>query len=164
MKSLSVRLGIVFIGLIILGCVHERRAIEPHGFMGMKWGESIKQCKERGLCLKVVPWEDNVTRATGVESSIGYIVVKVEYFFGQNKLGAVTAQFNGEKEFDYLLLALKGEYGEPKSEEPLNNIYGARIGTQTNWEISNVAINLRYSLVSGDGRLTYSYKPILRER
>jgi hypothetical protein len=100
----------------------------------------------------------------GMGSSIGDIGVKVEYFFGYNKLGAVTAQFIGKKDFDSLLMATKEKYGEPKSEEPLKNIYGNEIGIQINWEMSNVAINIKYNLISGEGRLTYSYKPILREQ
>jgi hypothetical protein len=114
--------------------------------------------------VAIGPTKDNVTMVIGMGSSIGDIGVKVEYFFGYNKLGAVIAQFIGKKDFDSLLMASKEKYGEPKSEEPLKNIYGNEIGIQINWEMSNVAINIKYNLISGEGRLTYSYKPILGEK
>jgi len=160
MRSLLFKLGVILIGLIIFGCAHEWGAKQPDGFMGMKWGESIEQCKEKGLFVKIGPTGDNVTMVIGKGSMIGDIGVEVHYFFYKNKLVAVAAQFDGEKDFNSLLMALKEKYGEPKSEGPLNNGYGAKIGIKINWELSNVAINIKYILIGGDGRLTYSYKPI----
>jgi hypothetical protein len=164
MKSLSVKLGVILIGITIFGYAEVWGVDQPGGFMGMKWGESIEQCKEKGLAVDIGKTKDNTTDVLGKGSSIEEIGVGVNYSFYKNKLYFVTASIWGDKDFNSLKFALTDKYGKPKSSEPLKNIYGHSIGVKLQWDISDVIIELQYNSAKNEGNLSYAYKPFLAEQ
>jgi hypothetical protein len=165
MKLLLVKLVVVLIGLAIFGYMEVWGAEQPDGFMGMRWGESIEQCKEKGLFVEIVErWvKDNITIVIGKGSSIGEIGVGVNYFFYNNKLFTVDAKFWGESDFGSLKSALIDKYGKSESIESLKNVYGGVVGIELKWEMPKVFINCKYNLVKKEGTLSYVYKPLLAE-
>jgi len=150
---------LMFAGLISLSSAVE----QPDGFMGMKWGESIERCKEKGLFLKIRKEQYNFAIVVGKDSSIGKIGVGVDYFFYKNKLYSVITKFLNENGFNSLTLLLKEKYGEPKSTETSTNIKDQLIGVEYEWEIREVMIGLMYDAVKKEGILYHAYKPLYEE-
>lgn len=164
MKIFLIKFGVIFITVIILEYGKVLGAEEPDGFMGMKWGESIEQCKKKELFVKEELVKGNLIKVIGKGSSIGEIGVEVFYFFYKDKLYSVTAKFYGEEDFESLSIALKDKYGKPKLEEPLKNIYNNKIGSRFMWEMPNVIIDFSFNFLKGVGELNYSYKPIMKKQ
>jgi len=150
---------LMFAGLISLSFAVE----QPDGFMGMKWGESIERCKEKGLFLKIRKEQYNFAIVVGKDSSIGKIGVGVDYFFYKNKLYSVITKFLSENDFNSLTLLLKEKYGEPKSTETSTNIKDQLIGVEYEWEIRDVMIGLMYDAAKKEGILYHAYKPLYEE-
>jgi len=136
---------------------------QPDGFMGMKWGESIEQCKEKGSFVKIRMEKGYVIIVVGKDSSIGKIGVGVHYFFYKNKLYSVFTKFLGENDFHSLILLLKEKYGEPKSTETATNIKDQLIGVEHEWEVRDVMIGIKYNGTKKEGILYYTYKPLYEE-
>jgi len=150
---------LIFVWLISLSLAVE----QPNGFMGMKWGESIEQCKKKGLFVKIRMEQGNVTMVVGKDSSIGKIGVGVHYFFYKNKLYSVFTKFLSENDFNSLILLLKEKYGEPKSTETSTNIKDQLVGMEHAWEMRDVIIGIKYNGIKKEGILYYTYKPLYEE-
>ena len=136
---------------------------QPNGFMGMKWGESIGRCKEKGLFLKIRKEQGNFITVVGKDSSIGKIRVGVDYFFYKNKMYSVITKFLSENDFNSLTLLLKEKYGEPKSTETSTDIKDQLIGVEYEWAVRDVMIGLMYDAVKKEGLIYHTYKPFYDE-
>ena len=136
---------------------------QPDGFMGMKWGESIERCKEKGLFVNIRKEQGNFITVIGKDSSIGKIGVKVDYFFYKNKFYRAFAKFLIDDDVNSLILYLKDRCGEPKSTETSTNAKDQLIGLEYEWEIRDVMIGLMYDAVKKEGILYYVYKPLFEE-
>ena len=136
---------------------------QPDGFVGMKWGESIERCKEKGLFLKMRKEQGNFITVVGKDSSIGKIGVRVDYFFYKNKFYRAFAKFLIEDDVNSLILNLKERCGEPKSTETSTDAKDQMISLEYEWEIRDVMIGLMYDAVKKEGILYYVYKPLFEE-
>ena len=150
---------LIFAWLISLSFAVE----QPDGFMGMKWGESIERCKEKGLFVKIRMEKGNFAIVVGKDSSIGKIGLGVDYFFYKNKLYSVFTKFLGGNDFNSLTLLLKEKYGEPKATETATNVEDQLVSVEYEWEMRDVMIGLKYNAVKKDGILYHAYKPLYEE-
>lgn len=99
-------------------------ASDPGGFMGLKWTQTVGDCKKKGLCsdrsLTVPDAAANEAGYYGIPRKLNEIPVQFSSFaFHENRFYAATAIFDPqEASFDDLKHSLTKLHGQPKTSGP----------------------------------------------
>ena len=150
---------------------------EPDGFLGFKWGASIKEfCKLRDpspaeLSYSSTGCRERFTRDYETHNereghrslkSVGGVKVEfVRYYFKNNKFYRVSADYRNMKNHLLFKEALTQKYGAPKVDLVRLKPKTEPIAEECKWILRSVSIRLLYASQQGEGSLVYTYLPIL---
>jgi hypothetical protein len=165
-KSLSVKLGVVFIGLAIFGHAEVWGTdAPPDGFQGMKWLSTYKEFLKRGLFKsnsEVIEHERMKLREAKVPK-VGELKVSDLFFcFWQDKFVGIQA-FPNYDDTEAIANALKEKYGTPSKVERFKNAFGTEVAIEFTWDIDKIQITLNNNWAKKKTGLSYYYKPLLED-
>jgi hypothetical protein len=138
---------------VLLSCLAFAETNEPEGIMGMKWGQTIQEFKEKGMIDEVMsnkPSETGKCNLLAKDRRIGEISpVMILFGFYDNKFGSAYISFKQLEQYKAFRNALSDKYGKPIDVEEMKNYKGHSIGERCKWEFENVmlSINLNPAIV-----------------
>jgi hypothetical protein len=179
MKSISFICLMLF---VVTGPVGAQAPTSPEGFLGFKWESSVAEYAKLQdpppEVLNSNPLASLYDRYTNLIEKkeirfgkrylrkIGEVEVgTTSYIFKRDKFCSADIDFKDERNYRVLKEALILKYGQTKEISALSLKANpqTRVGEKCTWRLSSVLIELQYNEMSGEGKLYYSYLPVLLE-
>lgn len=141
-------------------------ALNENGFRDMKWGESLQEITDKGIDFVELDFDTNKKLFIYIRKNDLYSIYDthfspIYYYLWNDKLVAVRAEFNSEKDskaFQRIYDGLVSDFGIGKKPSSQNNTDD----DLTSWQNENTAITLDYTNKDKTGIL-FIYSHVLQK-